>query len=178
MPYNLLPCTQDDVPSMISIYLSSFATQENSILCFSACPPSSMEQWLTARFTRQLAEPTYVHVKAVFIAEPGHQEPGTQNGEVAAFVRYAVPHVVTPELKEREEKEKEERRIAGTKWPSVANEGACEALFGQVVAMRAKYVDVERMYGACDYSCFCLASSHRRKFPETWCSECGMRAPS
>ncbi len=92
---------------MVSVYRDAFASNEFAILSFpSSIPDSEMQRWLTSRFSSMFTKREVKMFKVV------HQE----SGEMAAFLRWTFPTVLTDEEKAEREEEKlfrEEEKKAG-----------------------------------------------------------------
>ncbi|KUJ20317.1 acyl-CoA N-acyltransferase [Mollisia scopiformis] len=144
--FTLSECTKEDVPAMIQVYLSSFASDYFGQFVFPKATISDEERhrWLTYRFTTLF---TKREVRSFKITE-------NSTGKMAAFLRWTFPIVLTEEeqLERKKEKAEKERVMKETghdpTWPRGANLALTEEKFGGLERMMDKYVDKKEMYVA------------------------------
>ncbi|CZT50304.1 uncharacterized protein RSE6_11261 [Rhynchosporium secalis] len=157
--YVLSPVTVDDIPGMIEVYLSSFASDAFSAYTFprDQISEEEMNRWLTRRFTRMLDRREMHTLKIIDTSTPTNTQ--------VAFFRYSSPHELTTSEKAARETEKQERDEVIQRtgrdptWPLGANVEICDGKFGGLDRMREKFVDEKEMYVA---HLLCVSPSHQR----------------
>ena len=113
--FTLLPCTPEDVESMIQIYLSAFENDYFSSFTFpSTIDPAVKHRWLRERFLGTFKKPELRNFKVV----------ETSTGKMAAWARWGFP-----DGKKEEDAEKE-KDFDPNEWPEGANLDVCEIKFG------------------------------------------------
>ncbi|KAH7330166.1 hypothetical protein BKA65DRAFT_52964 [Rhexocercosporidium sp. MPI-PUGE-AT-0058] len=142
----LSPCTVADVPGMIKVYLSAFASDPFSAFTFprDKISDEEMNRWLTERFTKTLTQKREMHTFKIL---------DTSTNTLCAFLRSSYPHVLMAEEKatrEREQKARSEERKQGRDpmWPVGSNLEVCDGKFGGLDALRERFVDNAEMYVA------------------------------
>lgn len=143
--FTLSECTVADVPGMIQVYNTSFASDYMNQYTFprSAIGDDEINRWLSTRFTNLFSKR---EVRTFKITEE-------HSGKLVAFLRWAFPHVLTDEEKAERAKEKAEREKMREEtgkdpnWPMGANLEVCDEKFGGLERFKEKYVDETETYG-------------------------------
>lgn len=124
---------------MVSIYLTAFATNPFSILSFPpSIPDTEMTRWLTSRFSSMFAKREIKAFKMTHVP----------TGQLAAFIRWTWPTILTPAEKEDRKREKafrdaEKKEGRDPVWPVGANLQLCDEKFGQLYAKREQFMGEE-----------------------------------
>lgn len=157
----LSPCTPEDVPGMVEIYLSAFKDDYFSQYCLprDAIPAEEWNRWLNARFLRLFNSPEIRCFKVTDL---------NNNHRPAAFARWQFPYVFSEEEKKVKAMEKKEaerkKREEGVdpKWPRGANLEVCDLKFGPLDRCRESSINEEETYGEPIVSKYLLsfANSH------------------
>jgi GNAT superfamily N-acetyltransferase len=145
----LSECTLDDLPAMITVHLDAFANDPFSSYTFPREIIGATEQhrWMTEFLTGHFAKPEMAFYK---ITE-------TNTGNLAAWIRYVVPHLLSEEESERRKQERDKKMQAGTFWPRGTNLEIVAATFGTLAKLKEKYLNDAETY------CKSVSFSTRRK---------------
>jgi hypothetical protein len=81
----------------------------------------------------------------------------TNTGNLAAWIRYVVPHVLSEEESERRKQEKDKKMQAGTFWPKGTNLEIVAGTFGTLAQLKEKYLNDAETY------CKSIGSSREEK---------------
>jgi hypothetical protein len=140
----LSSCTLDDLPAMITVHRDAFANDQFGKYAFprEAIGEAEQVRWMREFLTGHFRKPEMAFYK---ITE-------TNTGNLAAWMRCQVPHVLSEEESKKRKEEKERKLKDGTFWPKGANLEVIGATFGTLVKLTQKYVNDAETY--CEFISF------------------------
>ena len=139
-PENLVlsSCTLDDLPAIITVHRDAFADDPISKYAFprEAIGETEQVRWMTEFLTGHFRKPEMAFYKII----------ETNTGNLVAWVRCQVPHVLSEEESKKRQEEKERKLKEGNFWPKGANLEVIEATFGKLAKLTQKYVNDAETY--------------------------------